>query len=84
VSNEFSDLNENITLKLSKGKLYKVTDRANSLLNQGENFKLTNDVIKIFLGRHGFILIDFNLSKLELSKIEKSFKSKEADDLLNF
>ncbi len=81
---ELKKLSEKVDLKLTKRKLFKVSDRLNSILNTPENFTKTNNIILLFLARNRFLTIDLNAAISELEKIEKSIKNTNSDDLTNF
>lgn len=76
--------NLSVDFKLSKNRLYKITDRKNSLLNKGENFKKTNDVIRFYSGRRTTLLIDKTKAQHLITKINVKKEKKSSDDLLNF
>jgi hypothetical protein len=73
-----------IELKLPKKKAIKVTDRKNSILNKGANFKKTNDLIKHFLGRRNVYFINYTKGIDKLEELTKRLDKNKVDDLLNF
>lgn len=76
---------KNITLKLVPNKIYKLTDRKNLILNKNENFSKTNEIIKLFIGRHSLLIFDNMKAEKFLKNIEQSVLSCSSDSfLLNF
>ncbi|WP_415374556.1 NACHT domain-containing protein [Patiriisocius sp. Uisw_017] len=73
-----------IELKLPKKKALRVTDRKNSILNKGANFKKTNDLIKHFLGRRRVYFINYTKGIDRLEELTKRLEKNKVDDLLNF
>ena len=73
-----------VDFKLPKNKLHKVTDRKNSILNNGENFKKTNDIIRFYSGRPNNIFIDKTKAEYLINSINTKKEKKSSDDLLDF
>lgn len=82
--NERKNNIQEIELKLKEGKAYPVSDRKNAYLNKGDNFKKTNDLIKMFLSRHRFLNIDRDRAEKRIDRINSYKSIKSNDDLLNF
>jgi len=75
---------KNIDLKLKRHKIYKVTDRKNSILNKGENFRKTNYLIQLFLGHFSILKIDVSKAILYINDIENRLKLNKNNSLLDF
>lgn len=73
-----------VDFKLPKNKLHKVTDRKNSILNKGENFKKTNDIIRFYSSRPNNIFIDKTKAEYIINIINSKKEKKSNDDLLDF
>ncbi|SHN08408.1 NACHT domain-containing NTPase [Polaribacter sp. KT 15] len=73
-----------VNFKLPKNKLHKVTDRKNSILNKGENFKKTNDIIRFYSSRPNNIFIDKTKAEYIINIINSKKEKKSNDDLLDF
>jgi len=73
-----------IDLKLKKDKVYKVTDRKNSVLNQGENFNKTNELIKLFIFQPKPLFVNIEKAKSLIHEIDNRIKNKATDFLLDY
>lgn len=76
--------NISVTLVLPKNKIHKINDRKNSILNKGENFKKTNDIIRFYSQSTVNLIIDESKAEFLVNKIIAKKKNNSSDDLLNF
>lgn len=77
-------LEKEIDIDLEYGRVYQVTDRKNAFLNKDDNFKKTNDLIRLFVGGRKYNNIDRDKASIKLEELKKFRKLKNKDDLLDF
>lgn len=73
-----------IELNLPIGKLIKVSDRKNLIINKGGNFDKVNTLMKLFLVRRNFHVIDKKQAFAKVKLIESHKTKNTINDLLDF
>ena len=73
---------EQIEIKLKPRKTYKISDRKNAIVNKGENFIKTNELIKYFIGRREIRVINLDKGNEYLRNIESTINSSNNENFL--
>jgi hypothetical protein len=76
--------NVEIKLNLPLRKPIRVTDRKNLIINKDDNFDNINSLMKLFLTRRHFPVIDKKLAIEKVKQLEAHKKKNTSNDLLNF